>query len=142
MAATSAPTGRFGRRSTRGLMLGFSGWRCAALGIGATGLLAGLLAGSILVGLLFLAPLVALAFIRVGGVHAVEWTPVIAHWMVRKQAKQTRYRARPDKPRPVGTLALPGDAASLRLYVEPDSEICLIHDPHRATLSGTLKVSH
>ncbi len=84
----------------------------------------------------------AVAFIRVGGVYAVEWTPVIAHWTVRKRAAQTRYRARPDKPRPAGTLALPGDAASLRFYVEPEANICLIHDPYRGTLCGTLKVGH
>jgi len=123
-------------------MLGFSAWRCATFGAGAAGLLIGLLAGSVLLGLLFLAPFAAGAFVRVGGVYAVEWTPVIAHWMVRKQVKQTRYRARPDKPRPAGTLALPGDAASLRLYIEPEANICLIHDPHRATLCATLKVSH
>lgn len=142
MATASAPTGRFARRSTRGVMLGFSAWRCAALGAGAAGLLIGLLSGSILLGVLFLAPFVAVAFVRVSGVYAIEWTPVISHWMVRKQSKQTRYRARPDKPRPAGTLALPGDGAALRFYIEAEGNICLIHDPHRGTLCGTLKVSH
>lgn len=142
MATSSVPTGRFARRSTRGVMLGFSAWRCAALGAGAAALLFALIAGSVLLGVVVLAPFVAAAFIRVGGIYAVEWTPVITHWTVRKQAKQTRYRAKPDKPRPAGTLALPGDAASLRFYIEPEGNICLIHDPHRGTLCGTLKVTH
>lgn len=141
-AASSAPTARFGRRSSRGVMLGFSGWRCVAIGAGAAGLLAGLLGGSILLGLILLSPFAALAFVRVGGLYAIEWTPVIGHWMFRKQAKQTRFRARPEKPRPAGTLALPGDGASLRLFIEPEGGICLIHDPHRATLAAVLKVSH
>ncbi len=142
MPVASAPTGRFARRPTRGVMLGFSAWRFGALGAGAAALLIGLLAGSVLLGLLVLAPFAALAFVRVSGVYAIEWTPVISHWMFRKQAGQTRYRARPDKPRPAGTLALAGDAAPLRLFIEPEGKICMIHDPHRATLCGTLKVSH
>ena len=122
--------------------IGLLGWRCAAIAAGAAGLLAGLLGGSILLGLMLLSPFAALAFVRVGGIYAVEWTPVISHWEFRKQAKQTRFRARPEKPRPAGTLALPGDGASLRLFIEPEGGICLIHDPHRATLSADLRVSH
>ena len=55
MPVASAPTGRFGRRPTRGVMLGFSAWRFGALGAGAAALLIGLLAGSVLLGLLVLA---------------------------------------------------------------------------------------
>ena len=143
MAATSStPTARFARRSSRGVMLGFSGWRCAALGAGAAGLLAGLLGGSILLGLILLSPFAALAFVRVGELYAVEWTPVGSQWMFRRVVKQTVFRARPEKPRPAGTLALPGDGASLRLFIEPEGAICLIHDPHRATLCAVVRVSH
>ncbi len=142
MATSSAPTARFPASSSRGVILGFSGWRCAALGVGAAGLLAGLLGGSILLGLVLLSPFVALAFVRVRGLYAVEWTPVIGHWEFRKVTRQTRFRARPQKPRPAGTLALPGDGASLRLFVEPEGGICLIHDPHRATVCAVLVVSH
>ena len=67
---------------------------------------------------------------------------MITHWMWRKSAGQTSFRARPDRPRPAGTLALPGDAAALRMYVAPDDEICCIHDPHRGTLSAVVPVSH
>jgi hypothetical protein len=142
VAATSAPTGRFARRSSRGVLLGFSGWRCVSLGAGAAGLLIGLLAGSLLVGLALLAPFLAATFVRAGGLYVVEWTPVVSQWAVRKQTKQTTYRTRPEKPRPAGTLALPGDAAALRFYIEQEGGICLIHDPHRATLSGVLRVAH
>lgn len=142
MAATSAPTARFARRSSRGVLLGFSGWRCVSLGGGAAGLLIGLLAGSLLLGVLALAPFVVATFVRAGGLYVVEWTPVVGEWLVRRQTGQTRYRARPERPRPAGTLALPGDAAALRFYIEPDGGICVIHDPHRATLSAVLRVSH
>jgi hypothetical protein len=142
MAATSAPTGRFARRSSRGVLLGFSGWRCASLGAGAAGLLIGLLSGSLIVGVVLLAPFLAATFVRAGGLCVVEWTPVMGHWVVRKQTKQTQYRVRPEKPRPAGTLALPGDAAALRFYIEAEGGICVIHDPHRATLSAVLRVSH
>jgi hypothetical protein len=142
MSSASAPSARFARRSTRGVMLGFSGWRCAALGAAAALLLIGLLAGSVLLGVLMTVPFVAIAFVRVAGLYVVEWTPVVSHWTARKQTGQTRFRARPDKPRPAGTLALPGDGASLRLFVDPESGVCVIHDPHRATLSAALRVSH
>jgi hypothetical protein len=99
MSSASAPSARFARRSTRGVMLGFSGWRCAALGAAAALLLIGLLAGSVLLGVLMTVPFVAIAFVRVAGLYVVEWTPVVSHWTARKQTGQTRFRARPDKPR-------------------------------------------
>ncbi|MGH3265228.1 MAG: SCO6880 family protein [Trebonia sp.] len=142
MAATSSPTGRFARRSSRGVLLGFSGWRCVSLGAGAAGLLIGLLGGSLLLGMVLLAPFLAATFVRASGLYVVEWTPVVGHWALRKQTHQTRYRARPERPRPAGTLALPGDGAALRFYIEPEGGICVIHDPHRATLSAVLRVAH
>jgi hypothetical protein len=39
-------------------------------------------------------------------------------------------------------MALPGDAAALRFYNDPESKTCLIHDPHRQTLSAVLAISH
>jgi len=39
-------------------------------------------------------------------------------------------------------MALPGDAAPLRFYNDPDTAACLLHDPHRQTLSAVLCVSH
>ena len=138
-------TVRFPRRSTRGLMLGFSAPRCVALGLGALTVLAGLLAGGGS-GLLFSAPLwtlfVALAFVTRKDQPLVEWIPLVVHWSFRVSMKQTNYRARVMTPRPAGTMALPGDAAALRFYNDPESKTCLIHDPHRQTLSAVLAISH
>ena len=122
--ATFTPTTvRFPRRSTRGLMLGFSAPRCVALGLGALTVLAGLLAGGGS-GLLFSAPLwtlfVALAFVTRKDQPLVEWIPLVMHWSFRVSMKQTSYRARVMAPRPAGTMALPGDAAALRFYNDPD----------------------
>ena len=39
-------------------------------------------------------------------------------------------------------MALPGDAAALRFYEDPDSGACMVHDPHRQTLSVAAAVSH
>ena len=45
-------------------------------------------------------------------------------------------------PRPAGTMALPGDAAALRFYEDPESAACMVHDPHRQVLSVTVAVTH
>ena len=42
----------------------------------------------------------------------------------------------------MGTLALPGDAASLRFYIPEGAEVAMIHDPHRQTLAAVLHVEH
>ena len=126
-------------------MLGFSAPRCVALGLGALTVLLGLLAGGG-PGLLFTAPvwmlLVALAFVTRKDQPLVEWIPLVLHWSLRVSMKQTTYRARVMAPRPAGTMALPGDAAALRFYNDPESKTCLIHDPHRQTLSAVLAISH
>ena len=46
------------------------------------------------------------------------------------------------KPRPAGTLALPGDAARLRQWVDPETDAVMVHDPHAATLTAIVGVSH
>lgn len=46
------------------------------------------------------------------------------------------------KPRPAGTLALPGDAAPLRQYEDPESGAVMVHDPHAQTLTAILEVTH
>jgi hypothetical protein len=138
-------TVRFARRSTRGMMLGFSALRCAAIGLAALTVLLGLLVGGGW-GLIGSAPvwtaLLATAFVTRKGQPLVEWIPSVLHWSARVSAKQTTYRVRVTPPRPAGTMALPGDAAALRFYNVPDTAACLIHDPHRQTLSAVLAVSH
>jgi hypothetical protein len=136
---------RFARRSTRGLILGFSAPRCVAIGLAALVLLAGLLIGGGM-GLLVVGPVCVLllgtAFVTRAGKPLVEWIPSVLHWSARVSAKQTSYRVRVGTPRPAGTMALPGDAAPLRFYNDPNSAACLLHDPHRQTLSAVLAVSH
>src|SRR5665213_4554030 len=126
-------------------MLGFSAPRCIAIGLGALTVLLGLLAGGG-PGLLFSAPLwtllVALAFVTRKDQPLVEWIPSVLHWSFRVSMKQTTYRARVSAPRPAGTMALPGDAAALRFYEDADSGACMVHDPHRQSLSVTVAVTH
>lgn len=146
-ADSGAPaTARFARRSTRGVLLGFSAWRLGAVGAAVVTVLAGLLSGmggvGLLAGLGLASPFLAVAFFRVGGQHAVEWVPTVTTFGGRKMAGQTEYRAKIDRPRPAGTLALPGDAAALRMFADPATGVCMVHDPHRATLSAVLSVSH
>lgn len=145
-AATPEPTYRFGRRSTRGLILGFSAPRAAAVGVAVGLAVAGLFtagAAGMAVTAAVWAPLAASAFVRVGGRPAVEWAATAGHWELRKATGQTEYRSRlPHSPRPPGTLALPGDAAALRFHHDPASGAVMIHDPHRQTLTAAVSVAH
>jgi hypothetical protein len=72
----------------------------------------------------------------------VEWLPIAGHWWLRRLTGQTRYLARPMQPRPAGTLALPGDAAALRLHDDAPTGAAMVFDPHRRTLSVTAVVRH
>src|ERR1700742_4194494 len=111
--SASAPTATFARRSSRGVLLGFSGWRLAALAAAGVVFLPCALAQQLLVGVAAGSPCVVVAFVRVAGVPPVVWTPVISVCLIRRVRCQTRYRAElACRPRPAGTLALPGDAAS------------------------------
>lgn len=137
---------RFGRRSTRGLLLGFSAPRVTALGVACAIAVAGLIAGNgvgLLLTALLWAPVATTAFVRVGGRPLVEWAGSAVGFGTRKAAGQDQYRARhPLRARPAGTLALPGDAAALRLHHDEASGAVMIHDPNRQTLSVSLAVSH
>jgi hypothetical protein len=145
MTATE-PLVRFGRRSTRGLLLGFSAPRVAALGLAASMAVAGLVldnATGLVVSAVLWAPIAAAAFVRVGGRPLVEWAATAATFGARKAAGQDQYRASlPLRPRPAGTLALPGDAAALRLHVDETSGAAMIHDPHRQTIAAVIGVSY
>jgi len=145
-SVVEAPTARFARRPSRGVMLGLSWPRLVACGIGIGCVVVGLLSGlgglGLLVGLVAAAPLAAAAFVRVAGRPVVEWAAEVGLFALRRLRGQTEYVARVDRPRPAGTLALPGDAASLRFYQDPASGTCMVHDPYRATLSAVLRVSH
>jgi hypothetical protein len=136
---------RFARRSTRGLLLGFSTPRVVVFGCAAAVAMAALFAGGptafLASGLVWI-PLGAAVFVRVAGRPAVEWAGTAAHFGARRAAGQAEFRVRVDKPRPAGSLALPGDAASMRLYVDEGSGAAMVHDSHRETLVAVLSVSH
>ncbi|HTX00851.1 MAG TPA: SCO6880 family protein, partial [Acidimicrobiales bacterium] len=136
---------RFGQRQTRGFLLGLSGLRVVALGIAAACFLFCLVTGGAL-GCAIAAPFWGLfagvALLRFNGRPMIESLPVVADWCARSASGQTRYLVRPSVPRPAGTMALPGDAASLRCYVDPESEAAMVHDPHRNTISAVVSVTH
>ncbi|MGO1184392.1 MAG: SCO6880 family protein [Microbacterium sp.] len=136
---------KFSRVSRRGILLGLT----------APQLVTASLAVAIIIGALYFgggealtwlspawASVIALTWVPIGGRRAVEWIPVTSHWAARVAAKQTTFRKRLTKPRPAGTLALPGDAASLRMHLDPDTDAVMVHDPHNATLTALLEVSH
>ena len=133
---------RFGARPRKGVLLGLSGPRLTALGVAALVLTAGLFTAG-LSGALLAAPVVAVlaaaAFVPVAGATAVEWLPVAGHWALRRLLRQDVYGVRPLAPRPAGTLALPGDAAALRVHVDQVSGAAMVHDPHRRTLTVTCR---
>jgi hypothetical protein len=81
------------------------------------------------------------AYVSVQGRSLVEWAPVVGNWW-RKELGQHRYRTRPMKPRPAGTLALPGDMDRLRVLVDEVTGSAMVHDPYDGTLTAVLKVGH
>ncbi len=143
---TNTPSAvRFARRSTRGLLLGFSTPRVAVFAAAAVvavlALFAGGLVGFVVTSVVW-APLAASGVVRIAGRPAIEWSATALHYGARKATGQLEFRSRPTRPRPAGTLALPGDAASLRLHVDEVTGAAMIHDPHRQTLTAVLPVSH
>ncbi|GAA4699923.1 SCO6880 family protein [Nocardioides conyzicola] len=133
---------KFSRLSRRGVILGLSGSQLLVASIGAACLLFGLYAGVVLVALPATATCAALAFLSLGGRRLIEWGPIAARWVWRSAGGQLQFRRRILKPRPAGSLALPGDAARLRQWVDPDTGAVMVHDPHAATLTAVVGVSH
>ena len=135
---------KFSRLTTRGIILGLSLPQVIALATGAVVFIAALYTGG--PAALYTAPVwlsaAVLAVVGVGGRKLIEWVPITAHWVWRKAARQTAYRRRIVKPRPAGTLALPGDAGPLRQYEDPESGAVMVHDPHAQTLTAVLEVTH
>ncbi|GAC1383933.1 MAG: type VII secretion protein EccE [Marmoricola sp.] len=136
---------KFSRLSKRGVLLGLSGPQLVAVGIGAVVLVFSLYLGGGIV-LAYVAPLLilcaALAWVGVGGRKLVEWLPIFVRWMWRSSGGQLIYRRRILKPRPAGVLALPGDAARLRQWVDVETGAVMVHDAHTATLTALVSVTH
>jgi hypothetical protein len=137
-------TARFSRLARRGILLGMSGSQLAVLAVGAVTLVGALVTRGPAV--VYVTPVLllcaALCWFRVGGRPAVEWLPVATTWARRGATGQLEYRVRIGKPRPAGTLALPGDAARLRQWIDDETGGVMIHDPHAATLTAVLGVQH
>lgn len=139
------PTVRFAGLPRRGLLLGLSGLRVACLAVAILALVLSVFAGgAIALGLAspIWAGLIGLAYLRWQGQPAIETVPTAAHYATRRAVGQTRYRAKIDKPRPPGTLALPGDAAALRFHLDETTGAAMVHDPHARTLTVVAHVQH
>ncbi|MFT4083946.1 MAG: PrgI family protein [Nocardioides sp.] len=136
---------KFSRLSKRGVLLGMSGSQLVAVGIGAVVLVFSLYLGGGAI-LAYVSPILigcaALAWVGVGGRKLVEWLPILIRWTRRSSGGQLIYRRRILKPRPAGVLALPGDAARLRQWVDAETGAVMVHDPHTATLTALVSVTH
>ncbi|NED96840.1 PrgI family protein [Phytoactinopolyspora alkaliphila] len=82
------------------------------------------------------------AFLRPHGRTLVAWTPIVANWILRRTRGQNAALRRPDRPRPAGTLALPGEVGALRLYRHGPTTTAMIHDPHRRTLTAVMRLRY
>jgi hypothetical protein len=136
---------KFSRLARRGVLIGLSGAQLIVVGTGAFALIVALYLGGGMT-LVYVAPALlvcaALTWVDIGGRKIVEWLPIVANWIWRSAGGQLLFRRRIMRPRPAGTLALPGDAARLRQWLDPESGAVMVHDPHRATLTAIVGVSH
>ncbi len=136
---------KFSRLTRRGILLGLSLPQLVALGLGIGTLVWAFYSGGGTL-IAFSAPVwlaaAAVAWIRVSGRAVVEWIPVVFWWLWKSTGAQLLYRRRTVKPRPVGTLALPGDLARLREYEDPVTGAGMVHDPAASTLTAVVSVSH
>lgn len=136
---------QFSRLTRRGVLLGLSLPQLIVLSVAILTVVAALYtAGGM--GLAWTSPLwgalALLAVVPAGGRKMVEWVPIMARWVWRAYLGQLLFRRRIVRPRPAGTLALPGDAAALREWEDPETGAAMIHDPHAQTLTVILGVSH
>lgn len=136
---------KFSRLAKRGILLGLSLGQLVVLGTAIVVLVAALYtAGG--AGLLIVSPFIltcaAITWGSIGGRRIVAWLPIATIWIWRTATGQREFRRRITRPRPAGTLALPGDAAALRQWHDEDTGAVMIHDPHAATLTAIIGVTH
>ena len=134
---------KFSRLPKRALLLGLTASQVAALTGGLLPLLVALYVGgsTVLVAVPLAAVGVAVAVVPVGGRAVVDWLPITAAWVWRSLTGQLEFRVRVGRPRPAGTLALPGRAAALRQYLDPVTGAALVSDPHAGTLTVFVPVA-
>ena len=133
---------KFSRLTRRGVLLGLSGPQLVMASLASGTLILGLYAGAVVMTFPVIGVFVVLAFVSVGGRKLIEWAPIGARWLWRSTGGQLIYRRRVIRPRPAGTLALPGDAARLRQWLDPVTNAVMVHDPHAATLTAIIGVAH
>lgn len=133
---------KFSRLAKRGILLGLSGPQLAMASLAAGTLVIGLYVGVVVMTFPIILVFVAFGFVGIGGRKIVEWGPIGARWIWRSAGGQLLYRRRIVKPRPAGTLALPGDSAGIRQWLDPETGAVMCHDPHAATLTAIVGVSH
>lgn len=136
---------KFSRLTRRGVLLGLSMSQLVTLGVGIGTFVWAFYAGSGVL-LAFTAPVwllaAAITWTPIAGRPAVEWIPVAFRWLWKATGGQVTFRRRIVRPRPIGTLALPGDVARLREYDDPTTGAGMIHDPTASTLTAVLSVTH
>lgn len=135
----------FSRLTKRGIILGLTLGQLVTLGTGVTTLIVALYTtgGA---GLVIAAPVLftcaALTWVSIGGRRIVAWLPIATTWAWRTTTGQVEFKACMTRPRPAGTLALPGDAASLRQWEDAETGAVMVHNPHAATLAAIVPVVH
>jgi hypothetical protein len=134
---------KFSRLPRRALLLGLTASQVAALTGGLLPLVVALYVGgsTVMVAVPLATIGVAAALIPVGGRAVVDWLPIAAAWVWRSMTGQLEFRVRVGRPRPAGTLALPGRAAALRQYLDPVTGAALVRDPHAGTLTVFVPVT-
>lgn len=135
---------KFSRLARRGVLLGLTAGQLAVLAVAAATFVTTLYLGgdTVLYAVPVIGLCVGLVWIKVAGRPLVQWLPLVARWGQRAATGQLDHRARIGKPRPAGTLALPGDVARLRQWTDPGTGAVYVHDPHAATLTAVVEVSH
>lgn len=144
MTTDLAPV-KFSRLSRRGVLLGLSAGQLTTLSFAAVTLVVALYAGStaaLAVAVPIIGVCAALSFLKVGGRPMVSWLPIGTAWLRRSATGQLAYRRNIACPRPVGTLALPGDAAGLQQWEDTETGAVMVHDPHAATVTAIVAVTH
>lgn len=134
---------RFPSLARRGLILGLSGVQVGCFAVGLALVVPAAFVGG-LAGVVLVAPVVAVlwagAVVRVGGHPGVVWAVRWVSFERRRARSQTKWRARPCRPVPEGSLGLPGTTASLRVCTSPDGPAVVL-DAHANLLCAVVRVT-
>ena len=133
------------RRSTRGIILGLSLLQVLTLAIALATVVISLYAGGTTV-LAYTAPLwvgcMVAAWLPIGGRTLIEWAPIAIVWVWRRARGLTSHRHRVLSPQRAGTLTLPGSAATLEEFIDPESGAVMLHDRQHRWLIAIAEISH